>query len=71
VLAGVLALAALLLSTVVPATAQTPSLIGDLNVGSVGSTPTEFVPLDDSGTPVLVFVATGDNASGSFVGREL
>lgn len=69
--AVVLALTAFLFAAASPAWAQTPSLIGDLNVGSVGSLPTEFVPFNDNGTPVLVFAASGDNASGSFIGREL
>ena len=67
----VLALTALLLSAVVPASAQTPSVLADLNAGPDDALPSEFLQIDDNGTPVLIFAATGDNASGLSVGREL
>jgi ELWxxDGT repeat protein len=59
------------LLAVSPAQAQSPSVLADLNAGPDDALPSEFVQIDDNGTPVLIFAATGDNASGLGVGREL
>ena len=70
-LAALLVLAGFSLLSASSSVAQTPSVVADLNDGSSSSFPAEFVQIDDAGTPTLIFAATGNNASGSNIGREL